>query len=219
MSKPFSKTAPLLLLLWLAPTFQEPAQAQEHKWDGGFRLNGIGGSGKPTNDVLGFGLFARRHLNERWAIGASVDHSSEFDVERSPLLAGVAQDPNAADIDSLGEMTLFKAWVQRSYRADRRLSYFWRLGAGFGDVNVDPVSGPTAAAGTFTIVTDAGSEAIVEASLGLELDLGSRWFLEVVARFEEHFADWKFTDLESGSTGTLDDYSLRGIHLGLGFRF
>ena len=215
MIKTFLKATPLLLFLSLA----SPAQAQEYKWDGGFRLNGIGGSGKPTNDVLGFGLFGKRHLNERWAVGFSVDISSEFDVERSPQLAGVPQDPDAKVIDSIGEMTLFKGWVQRTYRPDRKLSYFWRVGAGFGDVNIDPVSGPTPSGGTFTVVTDAGSEVIVEGSFGLELDLGSRWFLEVAARIEQHLADWTLTDTVSGSSGKIDNYSLRGIHFGLGFRF
>ena len=55
--------------------------------------------------------------------------------------------------------------------------------------------------------------------LGLRVRIGSRWFFEGVARLNQHLADWKLQDLESGSSGVIDDYTLKGVHLGLGYSF
>lgn len=49
--------------------------------------------------------------------------------------------------------------------------------------------------------------------------LGRRWNLEYGVQADQHFADWKITDRVSGRTGSIDDYTTYGLHLGLTFRF
>ena len=46
------------------------------------RVNIVGSSGKPTNDVLGVGISLHQRLDDDWYIGYNLDHSAKFDFER-----------------------------------------------------------------------------------------------------------------------------------------
>ena len=204
-------------LLWLAAA---PAAAADGTFDLGVRGNILVGNGEPTNDMPGFGLFARFRVGEGWRVGVGVDHSAEFDVEGVAGLVGQAQDPAVEVIDAKGSSTVVRGWLERSYpNASGRFEWFWTVGAGIGNVEVDDVSGPRAGGGTFTVVTDAGTEVLAAGSLGL------RWFftrmvaLEVAGRLDYHFADWTLQDTVSGATATVDDYLVTGGHVGFTFRF
>jgi hypothetical protein len=67
---------------------EAPALTQDGKFDLGLRANILAGDGEPTNDVLGYGLFGHVPLNDRWSIGFAIDHSPEFDVERTAKIVG-----------------------------------------------------------------------------------------------------------------------------------
>ena len=96
-----------LFLYGISPVFAQ----DDRRWDTGLRFNIIGGSGKPTNDVLGFGIFGRYRLGDRWTVGLAVDVSDEFDIERTPELVGLEQDPDAPVIDSTGSSEGLNAWI------------------------------------------------------------------------------------------------------------
>jgi hypothetical protein len=197
-----------------------PAAAADGAFDHGVRANLHVGNGEPTNDMLGYGLFARFRVGEAWRVGVGVDHSPEFDVEGVAALVGQSQDPAAEVVDAKASSTVVRAWLERSYpNASGRFEWFWTVGAGVANVEVDDVSGPRAGGGTFTVDTDAGTEIVAAGSLGL------RWFfvrmvaLEVAGRLDYHFADWTLQETVSGATATVDDYLVTGGHVGFTFRF
>jgi hypothetical protein len=205
-----------LMLGGITPVLAE----DDRRWDAGFRLNIIGGTGKPTNDVLGFGVFGRYRLNDRWAVGLGVDVSDEFDIERTPSLVGLERDPDAPVVDSKGSSEGLNAWVERRYGGDdRRLQWFWTVGAGVNSVDVEDQAGPLAGGGTFDVAIDAGTELVASASLGLRVRLGECFLFEPALRLDQHFADWTLTDRVSGATASIDDYLLRGVHLAFAYRF
>ena len=190
------------------------------RWDTGIRLNIIGGSGKPTNDVLGYGVLGRYRLDDRWTLALGVDISDEFDIERTPELVGLEQDPDAPVIDSTGSSEGLNAWIERRYGGDdRRLQWFWTVGAGVNSVDVDDQAGPLAGGGSFDIAIDAGTEWVASASVGLRVRVGERFLFEPALRLDQHFADWDVTDRGSGTTASIDDYVLKGVHLAFAYRF
>ena len=192
----------------------------DRRWDTGIRLNIIGGSGKPTNDVLGYGVLGRYRLDDRWTLGLGVDISDEFDIERTPELVGLEQDPDAPVIDSTGSSEGLNAWIERRYGGDdRRLQWFWTVGAGVNSVDVDDQAGPLASGGSFDIAIDAGTEWVASASVGLRVRVGERFLFEPALRLDQHFADWDVTDRVSGATASIDDYVLKGVHLAFAYRF
>src|SRR5688500_2913391 len=135
-----------------------PAAAADGAFDVGVRGNVLVGNGEPTNDMIGYGLFARFRVSEGWRVGVGVDHSPEFDVEGVAALVGQTQDPAAEVIDAKASSTVVRAWLERSYpSASRRIEWFWTVGAGVGNVEVDEVSGPRAGGGPFSVDTDAGA--------------------------------------------------------------
>jgi hypothetical protein len=205
-----------LMLGVIAPVLAE----DDPRWDAGLRLNIIGGTGKPTNDVLGYGLFGRHRLDDRWTVGLGVDISDEFDIERTPELVGLVQDPDAPVVDSKGSSEGLSAWIERRYGDDdRRLQWFWTAGVGVNSVDVEDQAGPLAGGGTFDIAIDAGTELVASASLGLRVRLAERFLFEPALRLDQHFADWDVTDRVSGATASIDDYLLKGVHLAFAYRF
>lgn len=196
------------------------AQEEERRWDAGFRLGIVTGTGEPTNDIPGYGLYGRYRFGDRWSLGFGADFSDEFDVERTAELVGLVQDPAVEDIDSKGSSQGLGVWVERRYRGDeRRLQWFWTAGIGFVSVDVEDQSGPLAGGGTFDVTVDAGSELVASAGLGLRVRLGERFLFEPVLRLDQHFAEWDLTDRVSGATGSIDDYLLKGVSVGFSYRF
>jgi len=66
--------------------------------------------------VLGFGVFGRYRLDDRWTVALGVDMSDEFDIERSPELVGLVQDPKAPVVDSTGSSEGLSALGRASLR-------------------------------------------------------------------------------------------------------
>lgn len=208
-------TAALLVGLFVFGT----AQAQDAGFEVGFRLNAVGSDGEPTNDMLGAGVFGRFRLNDRWRLGLALDHSPEFDVERPYEFIGLVGAASAGEVDASGTSTAFLAWIERVYERPGRLEWFWGLGGGVATVDVDDVAGPLAGGGTYDITEEVGTEILATASAGLRFRLGARWALETALRLDQHFTDWTVTDRVSGRTGELDDYLIKGAHIGLAYRF
>ncbi len=144
------------------------AGAQSRKLHLGLRGNVVVVGGKPTNDILGLGIYGHYRLRERWSLGFAVDHSPEFDVERIAALVGLEQDPAVSDLDAAATSIEIKAWIERVYaRPGGRWEGFWAAGAGIGSVDVDDMTGPLAGGGIFDVATDVSTEAIVAASFGV----------------------------------------------------
>lgn len=196
------------------------ASAAERQFALGLRGNIIGGTGDPVNDVLGGGLYGRFSLNEKWRIGMAVDTSTEFDVERVSDQVGMPQDPNVDVIDALGSSVSFSAWIERAYgREDKRTEWFWTAGLGINSVDVEDAQGPLADGGEFDITIDAGTEFLLLASAGVRWKLGNHWEVELAGRLDQHFADWTVTERNTLTTGTVDDYLVKGAHIAFAYRF
>lgn len=208
------------MLAALLPLPAGPALAADGPFDLGGRANIVGGSGKPANDILGLGLFGHYRFNDRWSAGFALDHSPEFDVERTAALVGLRQDPGVSDIDSTATSIEVRAWVERLYGGlGDRWQLFWSVGAGVAVVDVDDVAGPLADGGRFDVATDASTELVLALSAGVRRWLGATWGLEAALRGDEHFASWKYRDRNSGATGTSGDYFVRGVSFGVLRRF
>lgn len=213
--------APLARLAILAAAAlipgQDPAAAQDRRFDLGVRGILTAAGGEPANDIPGFGTFGHYRLNDRWTLGAAVDRT-EYDFEQPARLLGLEQDPDRPPVDVLAEATVVGAWLQRDHERGRA-NWFWGFGLGFATVDVPDASGPLAGPGTFDIQTAADTEIIASLLAGIQGRLGGRWFLEFGLRADQHFADWQLTDRVSGARGAVDDYLALGGHLGFGIRF
>lgn len=203
--------------LVLATIETAPARAQDGRFDLGVRLNVMAGNGEPTNDVPSYGVVAHYGLSDRWTLGLALDHSPEFDVERSAKIIGFEQDPTQEEIDQLGTSTTFTAWLERSY--GDRFQWLWGIGGGISDVEIDPLEGRRASGAPFLIETDAGTELLLIANVGFRWWFAESWAFSTEIRAEQRYGDWELVEVRTGQTGSIDDYLLTGIHLGLHRRF
>lgn len=209
------RLAATLFVLSLAPGVA--AAQQGDRFDLGLRFDVVTGNGEPTNDILSYGLFGHWRLDERWSVGFGLDHAPEFDFERVPELLSLT---TAEVIDAKGTATAASAWAERVYgRETGRWEWFWGAGLGLVEVDVDPILATTAGGDPFHVETDAGSEFLALAHLGLRRALGRHWALEGALRVEQHFADWTLTERVSGRTAAIDDYFVKGGHLAIARSF
>jgi len=207
-----------MLLAALLTSCAASALAQgEERFQLGVRGNVITAGGEPANDILSFGLFARFRLTESWLLGVAVDQA-EYDFEVPTRVLGLVQPPEV--IDAIVSSTILSALIEREHGGSASsLVFFWGGGLGVALLEVDDAAGPLAGGGTFDITTDASSEVIASGFAGLRWRPGSRFFLELAGRVDHHLSEWDVEDRVSGRTGTTDDYTGYGAHLGLGFRF
>jgi hypothetical protein len=208
---------PVCLLLGLGPTSE--ARAGEERFDLGAKLNVMAGDGVPTNDVVGYGLVGRWHFSDRFSLGLMVDHSPEFDVERTPELLGIVQDPSLEVIDSKATSTSIKLSLERRWGGERRIEWVLGVIVGIDSIDVEDVPGRDAFGNAFVIRTDAGTEPVAGVLGGARFKIGRRCLLEATLHAEQHFAGWKLEELSSGRRGEQGDYLLTGIQLGLAIRF
>ncbi len=189
----------------------------ESRYELSGRLNIIGGSGKPTNDVLGYGLLLHRRLNQDWYLGINLEHSPEFDFERPSKIVGIRSD---IEIDAVGTMTILTVVAERRYALESTgWIAFWNLGAGFGEIDLDNATGDIRGGGSYDIETDVDTEVILTGSAGWMQQLGEHWSARYALSAEHHSGDWELRDRTSGKTGKIDDYALYGLRLGMNYRF
>ena len=189
-------------------------QPGDPRFEVGLRYAIVTAGGEPTNDMMAAGVYGLYRLRPRWLIGIGLD-SWTGDFERPYELVGLS---STEEVDSTLDSLTVTGWVTREYGSSPRLRWFWSAGLGFGSPDVDDVTGPLEGGGSFDIATDAGSEILVCASGGLRWNLG-RFRLEAAVRADHHVADWTIVDRTSGLTGTVDDYTAVGAHVGLALRF
>ena len=158
--------------------------------------------------------------SEAWYLGVAIDYSPSFDFERTAQSVGLQQDPNVDPIDAIGTHLMISAFAERRYpNSSGDIEYFWSLGAGINDIDMDDVQGPLAGGGSFNISTETDTELVIISSIGLQQKINKNWSARYAFSVDHHFADWKVKDNISGNTGSIDDYGIYGLRLGLGYQF
>ncbi len=213
------KPAKFLILCIFAMTMVPASFAQDKPMEFGLRANAFLGDGTPANDILGYGIFGRYFLDDKWAIGVGLD-VADFDMEGTASLVGLTQPAGSKTIDSSTSTTMLSAWIENQRPNFWGQSTFvWNAGLGFNSVSVDNASGSVAGGGTFNVKTDAGTETVAFGGIGLHYPLGEKWRLESLLTLRYHFANWKLQDLNSTATGTIGNYSTYGLQLGVSRSF
>ena len=176
-----------------------------------------GSTGHPVNDVLGYGLVLRYPTKRTgWYFGAALDTSPDFDVE-FPLTFLSLEGP---DEDSVGTATMLMAFLERRYgEGVKKVQPFWSVGLGINSIDVDPLVGVLDNGNDFDLRTDAGTETVLEGSAGVRFQFGSHWSATTSLMLQHRFADWTLVEQVSGATTTVDDYTMKGVYFGLGYRF
>jgi hypothetical protein len=181
------------------------------------RLNIVGASGRPSNDILGFGVIVHRKLSDEWYLGVSLENATDFDVERPNERVDI---DSVEETDALGTMNMVTVVAERRYALDSEgWIGFWNLGAGIADIDVDDADGEVKGGGTFDIKIDVDTEYVLIGSVGAIQRLGEHWSARYEATLEQHFADWKIEDRVTGRTDSYDDYLVAGVRVGLNYRF
>lgn len=202
--KIYSINGARILLVSLFTLAMFNAQAET---DGQYELSGhlniVGASGKPSNDILGFGVIAHRKLSDDWYLGFGLEHSPEFDVERPNEEIGI---DSTSETDALATMNMFTLVAERRYPLDsQNWTGFWNLGGAIAEIDIDNAKGDVEGGGTFDIEIEADTEYVLLGGVGALQKLGEHWSARYEATLEQHFADWKIKDNVSGKTGSYDD--------------
>jgi hypothetical protein len=185
----------------------------------GVRVTVVTAGGEPANDIIGTGGFVRLPLDARWKIGAAVD-LAEHDFEVPTRVLGLEQPPDEHVVDATVSTTMISAWIEREQgRLETPLLWFWGGGLGIGLPEVDDAAGALADGTTFDITTDAGTEFLVSAFLGVRWRPFRHLSIELAARADHHFSQWSVTDRVSGRTGATGDYTGVGGHFAIAYRF
>lgn len=205
----------LAMTLIMTPVVSQAASSSEYDISG--RLNIVGASGKPSNDILGLGFILHRKLSDDWYLGFSFENATDFDVERPNEELDI---DSVSETDALGTMNMFTVVAERRYKLDSEgWIGFWNLGAGIADIGVDNADGDIEGGGRFDIEIEADTETVLIGSAGLLQRFGEQWSARYEATLEQHFADWKIKDNVSGRTDSYDDYTVFGVRVGLNYRF
>jgi hypothetical protein len=215
----FRQTTHVFAIVVLLCALVSTAHSEEAKFEIGFRGNVLLGDGVPANDILGFGVIGRYYLRDGWFAAAAVD-TYDYDFERPSKIIGVPQDPAVKDIDASASNMVLSGFVGRRYgNSSRGFDWFWMAGLGVGSPDVDDVSGPTAAGGTFDLTFDANTEVHVSGVLGTSYRYTPAWSFTFAARVEHHFMDTQITDRVTGSTANVDSQSPVGAYLSVNYSF
>lgn len=181
------------------------------------RLNIVGASGRPSNDILGFGVIVHRKLSDEWFLGVSLENATDFDVERPNERVDI---DSVSETDALGTMNMVTVVAERRYMLNSEgWIGFWNLGGGIADIDVDDADGDVKGGGTFDIKIDVDTEYVLIGSVGAIQRLGDHWSARYEATLEQHLADWKIEDRVTGRTDSYDDYTVYGLRIGLNYRF
>lgn len=191
------------------------------EWEVGARAGIAISGGTPANDITHTGIFGSYALSADDRVGLSID-SLEYDFERPWAVVGVQQDTATTPkiIDSKVKSTLVSAFYERHYGVRTQTwNWHWRAGLGFAKPKAPSVSGPATGGGTFTMVMDGGTEAVLSAGAGVRYNFSPSVSFDLAGTVKHHRAKWKITDTVSGRTGTVKSYSSGGIEAGFVVRF
>lgn len=183
----------------------------------GGRLNIVGASGRPSNDIPGIGVILHRQVSDDWYLGFSLENATDFDVERPNERIDI---DSVSETDALGTMNMLTVVAERRYMLDSEgWIGFWNLGGGIADIDVDDADGDVEGGGRFDIAIDVDTEYVLIGSIGALQRLGDHWSARYEATLEQHFADWEIRDRVTGRTDAYGDYTVFGLRLGLSYRF
>lgn len=181
------------------------------------RLNIVGASGRPSNDIPGFGIILHRKLSDDWYLGFSLENATDFDVERPNERVDI---DSVSETDALATMNMLTLVAERRYALDSEgWIGFWNLGGGIADIDIDDADGDVKGGGRFDIEIDADTEYVLIGSVGAIQRLGENWSARYEATLEQHFADWDIKDTVTGRTDSYDDYTVYGLRIGISYRF
>ncbi len=208
-------------LILLACGLAMAAPHVQAETDGNYEVSGhlniVGASGKPSNDILGFGVVVHRKLSDDWYLGFSFENATDFDVERPNEEIDIK---SVSETDALATMNMFTLVAERRYALDsQNWTGFWSLGGGIADIDIDNATGDARGGGRFDIEIEADTEYVLLGGVGALQKLGEHWSARYEATLEQHFADWKIKDKVSGKTGSYGDYTVYGLRLGLNYQF
>jgi hypothetical protein len=205
-------------LLTIAAVPGEPPQAQDRQFEVGLRGLVLLSQGEPSNDMGGGGLVVGWHWKDDWHFGVAIDDMT-FDYERPQNELNIAQDPVLKAIDGSNSFSRLSGWMERRYDNGGDWDWFWGAGLGYASVTADIVTGPTAAGGTFNILSDASDEIHLMGRAGLRRDIGERWAFTGTFHLEHHLTDYKIRDTVSGATGTIGAHTPVGFSATISYRF
>lgn len=190
-------------------------------WEVGARTGISISGGKPANDITHTGIFATYGLSGVDRIGVSVDNL-EYDFERPWALVGLQQDTaiSSKTIDAKVKSTLVSAFYERRFGVSTE-TWNWNLraGLGFAKPKAPSVSGPATGGGTFTIVTNAGTEVVLLGGAGVRYNFSRHVSVDLAGTLKHHRAKWNVLDTVSGRTATVKSYSSAGVEAGIVIRF
>lgn len=215
----FTSKTRVILVIGLGLCAATSGVADDRKWSSYLGPSLAAGNGIPSNDIPGLEVEGRYRFSPRWTATVEVGHSSEFDVERVADLVGLAS-PEV--VDATASSTAVSGWLERPYHHGDRWESYWGVGIGVNWVDVETATGPREPcappcrqAPVFFIETDAGSEVLLRGRVGGRRWLSENWGLEAAVRTDQHFAEWMLVDRFSGASGSVDDYFVKGVTLGV----
>jgi len=184
----------------------------------GIRYVAEAANGVPSNDVLGYGIFAKKGIGEGLKLGFAAD-ISEYDVEEPAKILGLVTPADAEAVDAVTDGTFLSAWIESSRPVGASKVEFRSLaGLGFALLDQPDVRGETADGRGFDINGDIGADYYPFAGIGFARQLGN-YHIGLDYLISYHFTDWKMTDRISGETGKVDDYGVQGFRFSLGRQF
>ena len=84
---------------------------------------------------------------------------------------------------------------------------------------MDPFLGVLNDGGAFDLRIDAGTETVLEGTLGVRYQFGPHWSAMASALLQHRFADWTVVERVSGLSTKVEDYTVSGAYFAVGYRF
>ena len=197
---------------------EEPARADGGMISAGIRRGAAWFVDNPIDDGRVVAFHVRHPVYGLWYAAASLDFIL-FETESIPGVAGIDTAGENASSEGPGQMTVLIVSMGR----DLRIGPEWfgpyiQIGVGMSIVDARNVQGVSVEGVPFTVVTDADDkpEMIPGVQIGSRIEWGSPWFMEIGLRYDYHIADWSVTDLASGRTGHIDEYTACNMFVGFG---
>ncbi|MFV2055322.1 MAG: outer membrane beta-barrel protein [Thiohalomonadales bacterium] len=198
--------------------FYSIAQAEPAQLEFGLRGNVELANGTPANDILGYGIFGRYHINPKWGIGFAIDFA-DYDLENPAKKLNIP-DSDPKIIDAKTSSTMISAWAERYFNDifDETIVYT-NFGLGVNSIDVDNAKGNVQGGGTYEIKTNVDSDIVLLIGVGIQAPLGNSWVFDSNLGFRQHFGTWSMQDLESSAKGTVDGFSSWIFQIGVTRKF
>ncbi|MCH9851968.1 MAG: hypothetical protein K0U45_00520 [Alphaproteobacteria bacterium] len=211
------------LALAISPLATANAQEAESQFDIGFRGGVSLADSVPANDIPYYGLLLRYApsvptAGKYWAFGLKFD-AQILDYEEPHKRAGITQDytvSSAADSKTTSNNIIL--FLERETVKADKANRFMRFGLGTASPETPPTMGTDINGNEFTMVTDAGTETIIQFDAGVKKEISDRMSFETAFELTHHFADWKVMETQqenSPPARSINDYSTYGISLTL----